>query len=173
MDPAQAFAWHDHHFINGIACLDFANTVVYRPLPARREDRLETRANLRSWLAAAKPREGGALDLRSAIELREAIDTLFREIASGESLKRKTWEGFIGHYAQIVRHHAVKCTAEGLVLADGPADPLFAVAHSALTLALSPSHPQREEEMVHRFDVWKPRQGAPLLCPQSPTPRFP
>jgi len=137
MDPALAFEWHDHHFINGIACLDFANTVVYRTLPTRREDRLGTLANLRSWLVAAGLRGKRALTLREAIALRETIDSLFRGIAMGRPLPPDSWPTFISHYARFAARRSVKPTAQGLI-AD-TADPFFAIAHSALTLALSPS----------------------------------
>ena len=138
MDPLPAFEWHDHHFINGIACLDFANTVVYRPFPARREDRLGTPADLNSWLAAAEIGKGGAVGLTGAIALREAIDSLFRDIALGEPSRPDGWGEFVAHYARLSRHHSVTPNAEGLALVGGSSDPLLAIAHSALTLALSP-----------------------------------
>ena len=139
MDPAPAFEWHEHHFINGIVCLDFANTVVYRNLPSRREDRLGTLANLRSWFAAAGLRGKHDLTLREAIGLREAIDSLFRGIAVGKPLPSEIWPTFIKQYSRSATRHSVKPTAQGLGLIANTADPFLAIAHSALTLALSPS----------------------------------
>jgi predicted RNA-binding Zn ribbon-like protein len=136
MDPAPVFEWHNHHFINGIACLDFANTVVYRTLPHRREDRLGSLANLRAWLVAAGLTKGRTLTLREAISLREAIDGLFRGMAAGRPLPSGIWPTFISHYAKIAALHSVKPSPQGL--AAHTADPSFAIAHSALTLALSP-----------------------------------
>jgi len=137
MDPAPVFEWHDHHFINGIACLDFANTVVYRTLPDRREDRLGTLANLSAWLAAAGLGKGRASTLREAISLRETIDGLFRGIAAGNPLPSEIWPTFISHYARIAAAHSVEPSPQGLIA--HTADPFFAIAHSALALALSPS----------------------------------
>ena len=77
-----------------------ANTVVYRTLPNRREDRLGTLANLRSWFAAAGLRGKRDLTLREAIGLREAIDSLFRGIAVGKPLPNEIWPAFIKRYAR-------------------------------------------------------------------------
>jgi predicted RNA-binding Zn ribbon-like protein len=139
MDPAPAFKWHDHHFINGIACLDFANTVVNRNLSDRREDRLGTLASLRTWFAAAGLANGRSHTLRDGIALREAIDGLFREIAAGKPLSSDTWSTFIRHYARFAARHSMEPTSQGLRFVAGAADPFFAIAHSALTLAVSPS----------------------------------
>jgi predicted RNA-binding Zn ribbon-like protein len=95
--------------------LDFANTVVYRTQPDRREDRLGTRANLQSWFAAAGLRGKHARTLREAIALREAIDRLFRAIAAREPLLPETWSTFINCYARFAVRHSVKPTAQGLV----------------------------------------------------------
>jgi len=138
MDASMAFAWHDHHFINGIACLDFANTVVYRPFPERREDRLTSLANLRSWIDAAGLSAGGRVNLDDATDLRETIDRLFRSAAREGCSPATLWADFIAHYDGLARRSGLAVSQDGFTLS-GPRPPaMMAIAHSALALGLSP-----------------------------------
>lgn len=134
----MAFEWHDHHFINGAACLDFANTVVYRNRPERREDRLRSQADLIAWLRAAGLPAGRRSTLRDAIALRETIDGLFRDIAAGRPLAGKEWAALVARYSTLLDRNAMSLTDEGLMPAFAKAPPLALIAHSAVTLALSP-----------------------------------
>ena len=134
----MAFEWHDHHFINGIACLDFANTVVYRDILARREDRLRTLADLNSWVDTAGLSAGLRLSLEDALALREAIDRLFRNIAASQSCPPLIWAEFIDHYRDLMGGCALQVTPQGLALSEPKSPALVEIAHSALMLALSP-----------------------------------
>jgi len=138
MEARMAFAWHDHHFINGMACLDFANTVVYRNRPERREDRLQSRADLSAWLSAAGLPSGKRWNLEDAITLRETIDGLFREIAAARPLDGKEWAALVARYSTLLDSNEMSLTEEGLMPAFANALPLALIAHSAVTLALSP-----------------------------------
>lgn len=138
MDADVTFEWHDHHFINGVACLDFANTVVYRNRLDRREDRLRSRADLAAWLrAAGLPWRGGA-SLQEAIALRETIDGLFRDMAAARPSAVKDWTSLVARYRTLLDRNAMTVTPEGLAPAMAKAKPLTQIAHSAMTLALSP-----------------------------------
>jgi len=114
----MAYTPHSHHFINGIPCLDFANTVVWRNNPQRCEDRLSDERDLSAWAGAAslaRPEMG----LAGAIAMREAIDRYFRSGA-----KRQGW-------AELVRLYAAALAAP---------DRHFPriILHSAFALAFSP-----------------------------------
>jgi predicted RNA-binding Zn ribbon-like protein len=138
MDGEMAFEWHDHHFINGVACLDFANTVVYRPFPEKREDRLRSPADLTAWIAAAKLSSRGGISLKEAIALREAIDRLFRGIVTTNDCKPPAWADFIEYYNRFMAERSLQRTSHGLALPI-QSPPAFAeIAHSALALSLSP-----------------------------------
>src|SRR5918993_1415451 len=81
---ADRFTWQDHHFVNNLPALDFANTVVYRDRPDRREDRLLSLADLDEW----RPFAGTGLgppraSFRQVFHARETIDRLFRHAAGG------------------------------------------------------------------------------------------
>ena len=109
----MAFAWHDHHFINNNKGLDFANTVVWRAIPGRREDRMLVYENAVSWAKALgiKPPKAPLADIVAA---REAIDSYYR---SGTG-----WGEVVGHYARAIG-----------------GDPfLEAILHDAVKLAFSP-----------------------------------
>jgi predicted RNA-binding Zn ribbon-like protein len=90
----MAYISHAHHFINGLACLDFANTVVWRNDPARREDRLKAAGDLSTWAAAAKLARP-EMCLSGAIAMREAIDRYFRSGA-----QRQGWADLVALYAE-------------------------------------------------------------------------
>lgn len=88
------FHWHDHHFINRHPALDFANMVVWRDLPDRREDRGQSSENLQSWAAyagLAAPQSG----IEHCVAVREAIDRYFR---SGGG-----WPELVSLYAETLR----------------------------------------------------------------------
>jgi predicted RNA-binding Zn ribbon-like protein len=89
----MAFTPRDHHFINDLACLDFANTVVWRNDPARRIDRLGAQSDLSAWAMAAglaRPE----MSLNGAVAMREVIDRFFR---SGS--RRDGWADLVALYA--------------------------------------------------------------------------
>ncbi len=109
-----AFDWHDHHFINRHPALDFANMVVWRNRPERREDRGQSFENLAGWAAfagLAAPSSG----IAECVAAREAIDRYFR---SGED-----WPGLVSLYAS--------------ALADDRDPFLAAILHRAVELAFS------------------------------------
>jgi predicted RNA-binding Zn ribbon-like protein len=115
------FEWRDHHFINRLPCLDLANTVVWRSLPGKLEDRLETAAQLTDWVRAAQ-RYGGLTEdaqpqqsLDSVLLIREAIDGYFRR---GEG-----WSVVVRLYASALEEGGTSFERE--------------ILHSALQLALS------------------------------------
>lgn len=127
--PTVPFAWQSHHFIAGSAALDFANTVVYRLDPRRREDRLRVAADVDAWARAAgiaaRPLEPARLT--SLIAVREAIDALFR-------LPRNEAGGAPLAWVPIVRLYAVH--VGGL---EGPSPTLAAVLlHEAVRLRFAP-----------------------------------
>ncbi|MFL5259587.1 MAG: CGNR zinc finger domain-containing protein [Hyphomicrobiales bacterium] len=112
----MAYSPQPHHFLNAVPCLDFANTVVWRSEPARREDRLRTGSDLALWAKTAKlptPR----LRINKALELRETIDAYFRS--------RTRWPELVARYAD--------------ALAEPDARFSRALLHSALELAFSQS----------------------------------
>jgi len=135
----MAFEWHDHHFINGVACLDFANTVVYRNRPDRMEDRLRSQADLNAWLQAAGLPRGGRSTLKRAILLRRAIDNLFRDIAAGRPSAGTEWAQLVARYHALLDRNAMAPAPEGLAPASEKTPPLTQIAHSAVMLALSPA----------------------------------
>ena len=114
----MAFPWHQHHFINGLPCLDFANTVVWRPDPERREERLRSPRDLSSWAAAAKLARP-EMSLAGAIAMREAVDRFFR---SGNT--RAGWAELVTLYAE--------------ALAEPDWHFPRTILHSAIELAFSP-----------------------------------
>ena len=134
----MAFEWHDHHFINGLPCLDFANTIVYRNRPGRREDRLRRRADLIAWLRAAGLPSRGRLPLAQAIALRETIDALFRGIGAARSAPGKDWAQLVAHYRALLDGNPMALTPGGLQPISAKSPPLTQIAHSAVMLALSP-----------------------------------
>jgi predicted RNA-binding Zn ribbon-like protein len=138
MDAGMAFEWHDHHFINGVACLDFANTVVYRNRPERREDRLKSQADLAAWLRAAGLPWRGRASLKDALALRETIDGLFRDLAAARPSTGKDWTSLVARYRTLLDRNAMTLGPDGLALAAAKAKPLTLIAHSAMSLALSP-----------------------------------
>jgi predicted RNA-binding Zn ribbon-like protein len=116
------FDWHDHHFTTGIPCLDLANTVVWRNLPPKREDRLPTRRALAVWARACRRFDGLAAGcparqrLTGMIGIREAVDGYFRH--------GKGWAILINCYAEALRPGGTALERE--------------VLKGAVALALSP-----------------------------------
>ncbi len=109
-----AFHWHDHHFINRHPALDFANMVVWRNRPERREDRGQSAANLESWAAYAGL-AAPCSTVAQCVMAREAIDRYFR---SGEG-----WSDLVSLYAETLK--------------DGRDPFLNAILHAAMGLAFS------------------------------------
>jgi predicted RNA-binding Zn ribbon-like protein len=115
----MAYSPQSHHFINGIPCLDFANTVVWRSKPTRCEDRMRTESDLSIWASAAglaRPE----MSLSGAIAMREVIDRYFRSVANCQG-----WGDLVTLYAEALA---------------GP-DRQFprTILHSAFELAFSPA----------------------------------
>src|SRR5688572_12161738 len=109
----MAFTWHDHHFINNNKGLDFANTVIWRDLPGRREDRMLVYENALSWAETLGMKPPSA-PLHNLVFAREVIDSYYR---SGTG-----WGDLIGQYAKAIGR-----------------DPfLETVLHDAVKLAFSP-----------------------------------
>lgn len=142
-----SFRWADHHFVSGALCLDFANSVVFRNDPARREDRLRTAADLRAWAAAAGLAvEDSALSpagLRALLDLREAVDRLFRGTAAGDEPDRAALAVVLDCYRRELARLPLAAGPSGLSLAADQVAvrqlPLGArLAASAVELAYSP-----------------------------------
>src|SRR5215217_6281168 len=78
------FVWLDHHVVNHLPALDFANTVVYRARSERREDRLISLADLDRWRRVAGTGLGPPhASFRQVLQVRENIDRFFRHSARG------------------------------------------------------------------------------------------
>ncbi len=135
---AAPLRWAVHHFINRHPALDFANTVVYRHLPDRREDRLTYIVLVRSWARAAGLPASSRLSMQQVRAAREAIDGFFRG-STGSEPDVLSWRRLIGLYA-------ANTSLLNFVIADDglhPSHPkgsdfLGLVLHSAVALALAP-----------------------------------
>lgn len=110
-----AFHWHDHHFINRHPALDFANMVVWRNRPERREDRGQSWENLNGWAAHAGLAPP-ASTITHYVTAREAVDRYFR---SGDG-----WSDLVTLYAGTLK--------------DGRDPFLHTILHAAIGLAFSP-----------------------------------
>jgi predicted RNA-binding Zn ribbon-like protein len=100
--PPDVFGWEDHHFVAGSPALDFANAVVFRPDPMRREDRFRHPGDVNAWVAAAGLEVAPIVeaDMRDVIAVREAIDAFFRQ---GEgNAKAGAWERLVRQYGRHV-----------------------------------------------------------------------
>ncbi|MGH6874935.1 MAG: CGNR zinc finger domain-containing protein [Aestuariivirgaceae bacterium] len=144
LHKAGSFAWQDHHFINRLPALDFANTVVYRNRPARRDDRLTTLADLEKWrrsaMAGLGPSRGS---LKHVLKVRETIDRFFRQTADGPPMPAADFRRLIGLYARHGPAEALEKTSMGIKLrrASHPAGRpslLAGILQSAVELAFSP-----------------------------------
>ena len=142
------FEWAGHHFLNRTLALDFANTVVYRDRPDRRDDRLTDRRAVENWaLASGQPvRLRPDATLGEAIRIRESIDAFFRHTALNDAPHADLWRRLVGLY---VRHGvsipqaAPALSARRRRAARRPPSDLFsALLHAALETAFSPLMPR-------------------------------
>lgn len=100
--------WNAHRFSGGVLALDLANTVIFRQTPERAQDRFTDPAELpRFAVAAANFRSGewgnvrfrapaSRAEISALIEVREAINRLFRTAVFGEGFKA-------GHLSDFMR----------------------------------------------------------------------
>jgi predicted RNA-binding Zn ribbon-like protein len=137
----KKFRWSDHHYINRNLALDLANTIVYRDILERREDRLRSKASLREWSRAGGYGASAAADVRlgEVLAAREAIDRFFRLAAAGR-LDMRAWRKLVQLYAAAVPARGHAKPVGGLSLPPDGARPAGLVAHalhSALDLAFS------------------------------------
>jgi predicted RNA-binding Zn ribbon-like protein len=138
------FTWQGHHFVNRLPALDFANTVVYRNHPDRRDDRLTTLAELDKWRRFAGTGPGLACaSLRQALQVRETIDRFFRHTAGG-SLVGTDFRRLIRLYARHGPVAALATTGQGIRLRHtarlaGRPSFLAGILQSAVELAFSPN----------------------------------
>jgi predicted RNA-binding Zn ribbon-like protein len=140
LGKAIPFVWQDHHFVNHLPALDFANTVVYRARPERRQDRLISLADLDRWrrfagIGLGPPRAS----FRQVLQVRETIDRFFRHTAGGSPVATD-FRRLIRLYA---RHGPMSALAKehGLRLRHPARRPSFlaGILQSAVELAFSPS----------------------------------
>jgi predicted RNA-binding Zn ribbon-like protein len=143
LQKAVSFAWQDHHFVNGLPALDFANTVVYRNRPDRRDDRLTALADLEKWRRFAKAGLGPPrASLEHILQVRETIDRFFRQAAGGPAELGTDFRRLIRLYARHGPAGALEKTSKGIRarLTSRPArqPPLLAgILQSAVELAFS------------------------------------
>jgi predicted RNA-binding Zn ribbon-like protein len=141
LGKAIPFVWQDHHFVNHLPALDFANTVVYRARPERRQDRLISLADLDRWrrfagIGLGPPRAS----FRQVLQVRETIDWFFRHTAGGSPVATD-FRRLIRLYARHGPMSALAKTEHGLRLQHPARRPSFlaGILQSAVELAFSPS----------------------------------
>jgi predicted RNA-binding Zn ribbon-like protein len=139
------FVWSEHHFVNGNAALDLANTVVYRNWPDRRQDRLRSLRTLDDWRQAGHPNSALPRSLRQIVAAREVIDRFFRLAAApaAEEPDKSAWKELVGLYASHVPGTGLMKSPGGLRLPPSgkrcpPAPLLTLVLQAAVELAFSP-----------------------------------
>jgi predicted RNA-binding Zn ribbon-like protein len=143
LGKAVPFAWRDHHLVNHLPALDFANTVVYRARPERREDRLTSLADIDGWRRRAGIGFGPPrASFRQVFEVRETIDRFFRHAAGGSPLAAD-FHRLIRLYARHGPMSALAKTEHGMRLrrtANPKERPSFlaGMLQSAVELAFSP-----------------------------------
>jgi len=110
----MTFEWNAHRFSGGVLALDLANTVVFRETPERSLDRFADPAEVpRFATAAADFRRGewGDVEFRPPlskdaiarlIDIREAINRLFRTAAHGGGLNPAPLADFLHLGATLV-----------------------------------------------------------------------
>jgi predicted RNA-binding Zn ribbon-like protein len=141
---AVPFGWRNHHFVNRLPALDFANTVVYRNRPDRREDRLGTLADLDMWWRFAGTGLGlPRASLRQVLQVRETVDRFFRQTAGGSPAPGADFRRLIRLYARHGPVSALAITGQGIKLRHtshpaGRPSFLAGILHSAVELAFSP-----------------------------------
>lgn len=103
----MTFDWNAHRFSGGVLALDLANTVVFRDAPDRALDRFSDHSQLQGFArAAAQFRQGEWGDARfrppehpaqinRLIDVREAINTLFRTAVRGGGLQPANMAAFL------------------------------------------------------------------------------
>jgi predicted RNA-binding Zn ribbon-like protein len=97
----------------GVACLDFANTVDGRAT-AQPEELLHSYADLSAWsayaglidagTAARLDHRGTDADLRTAVELREAVFTVFAAVGRGQTVPAAALGRLQTDYAEAMAH---------------------------------------------------------------------
>ncbi|EJN04651.1 CGNR zinc finger domain-containing protein [Phyllobacterium sp. YR531] len=99
--------WNAHRFSGGVLALDLANTVIFRQAPERVQDRFSNSVEVaRFATAAASFRSGEWGDVQfeapesqsehsKLIELREAINSLFRTAVAEEGFKAQHLSDFL------------------------------------------------------------------------------
>jgi predicted RNA-binding Zn ribbon-like protein len=141
LGKAVPFVWQDHHFVNHLPALDFANTVVYRARPERRRDRLRSLADLDNWRRFAGTGLGPQrASFRQVLQVRETIDRFFRHAAGGYPVAAD-FRRLIRLYARHAPMSALAKTEHGLRLRHSARRPSFlaGMLQSAVELAFSPS----------------------------------
>lgn len=110
----MTFDWNAHRFSGGVLALDLANTVIFREAPDRSQDRLADPIEVPCFATAAanfRRGEWGNIQLRSPISqgdiaalinVREAINRLFRTAARGEGLKPEPLSAFLRLGSELV-----------------------------------------------------------------------
>ncbi|UGX86325.1 CGNR zinc finger domain-containing protein [Phyllobacterium meliloti] len=103
----MTFDWNAHRFSGGVLALDLANTVIFRETPDRALDRLSDRAELQRFAQAAahfrKPEWGEAsfrppvaqTEVERLVDVREAINALFRTAVRGGGLRPENMATFL------------------------------------------------------------------------------
>src|SRR6185295_1578685 len=135
--------WQNHHFVNRLPALDFANTVVYRNRPDRRDDRLTSLADLARWRSFAGAGSGASrASLRQVLQVRETIDRFFRDTAGGSAVGAD-FPRLIRLYARHGPAAALAKTNQGIRLrhtarSAARAPFLAGILQSAVELAFSP-----------------------------------
>ena len=135
--PGPAVAWDEHHFLNRDLALDFANTVVYRHVPGRRDDRLTDRRAVDRWALASgrAVRLSRHARLGEAIRIREAIDGFFRHAALRGVPDAALWRRLVALYLR----HGVLVPGEPITPSARPTADLFAaLLLAALETTFSP-----------------------------------
>jgi predicted RNA-binding Zn ribbon-like protein len=141
LGKAVPFVWQDHHFVNHLPALDFANTIVYRARPERRRDRLISLADLDNWRRFAGTGLGPQrASFRRVLQVRETIDRFFRHTAGGYPVAAD-FRRLIRLYARHAPMSALAKTEHGLRLRHSARRPSFlaGMLQSAVELAFSPS----------------------------------
>jgi predicted RNA-binding Zn ribbon-like protein len=141
LGKAVPFVWQDHHFVNHLPALDFANTIVYRARPERRRDRLISLADLDNWRRFAGTGLGPQrASFRRVLQVRETIDRFFRHTAGGYPVAAD-FRRLIRLYARHGPMSALAKTQHGLRLRHSARRPSFlaGMLQSAVELAFSPS----------------------------------
>lgn len=100
------FDWNAHRFSGGVLALDLANTVIFRQTPDRSQDRFADISELPRFAAAAarfRSAEWGDVrfqaptvqnEISTLIEVREAINRLFRTSVAEDGFKPKLFSDF-------------------------------------------------------------------------------